>query len=173
MVVTDNVDLRLSNTDFTLNTWVDLEAYNSSYGDEVLCKRGTGSTNGWNYGITGILDQSNNGFALGVTSWQVSGGTDPLALGVKVITLNQWHMLTTVYSFSKKQLSYYIDGVLDKIATNIPSPAATTTADLYIGQDSQTSGNTAYYVKGKMDDIRIYNRAISVAQIQKLYSLPY
>jgi hypothetical protein len=172
MIVKDNAGLRLNNTDYTLNIWVNLAEYNSSYGTEVLCKRGAGNNNGWNYGITGYLDQS-NGMPLGVNSLQVSGGLDPLALGAKAIGLNQWHMLTTVYNVQKKQISFYIDGVLDKTSSNIPSPNVTATADLYIGQDSQTSGGTAYYLKGKLDDIRIYNRAISTSQIQKLFTLPY
>jgi hypothetical protein len=53
------------------------------------------------------------------------------------------------------------------------SPNAATTADLYIGQDSQTVGNTTYYVKGKLDDIRIYGRIISPNQLQKLLTITY
>jgi hypothetical protein len=172
MVVKDSNDLRLNNTDFTINTWIYLEEYNSSYGTELLCKRGTGTANGWNYGITGKLDQYNS-YALGVTSFQESGSLDPLALGTKAIPLNSWHMLTTIYNYQKKQMSFYIDGVLDTTIGGMQSPNAATTADLYIGQDSQTVGNTAYYVKGKLDDIRIYGRIISANQLQKLFTITY
>jgi hypothetical protein len=164
LVIKDNTALRLNNTDFSINAWVYIESYNASYGSEVLCKRGTGSTNGWNYSINGNAIVQNGGL-IGATSFQVSGGTDPLAAGGKAIALNQWHMVTTVYNFTKKQITFYIDGVLDKSISNIPSPPAAATADLYIGADSQ-SGD--YRFKGSLDELRIYNRQLTAVQITKL-----
>jgi hypothetical protein len=166
MIVKDNADLRLNNVNFTTNVWIYMEAYNTSFGSEVLCKRGTGSTNGWNYSING--NAISNGGLIGATSFQVSGGTDPLAAGSKTVGLNAWHMLTTVYDVTKKQITFYVDGVFDNTLSNIPTPSSTATADLYIGADSQSS---AYYLKGKLDEMRIYNRALTLKQIQKLYAL--
>jgi hypothetical protein len=165
MIIKDKADLRLSNTNFTTNVWVYMEAYNTSFGSEILCKRGTGSTNGWNYSVFG--NGSLNTAPIGSTSFQVSGGTDPLAPGGKAIGLNQWHMLTTVYDVTKKQITFYIDGVLDKTTSNIPSPVSTATADLYIGADSQ---GPDYKYKGSIDDIKIYNRALPQNQITKLFT---
>lgn len=171
MLVKDNTDLRLNNTDYTLNVWVNQVDYNNSYGVELLCKRGAGNANGWNYGITGKLNQINNGTLLGVASMNLSGGGgDPLALSTKVIPLNEWHMLTTVYSLQKKQISFYVDGVLSNTVANMPTPNANATADLYIGQDSQDVNATSYFLKGKLDDVRIYNRALSLKDIGKLYT---
>ena len=172
MVIKDNNSLRLSNTDFTLNVWVEFDSYNNSFGSEILCKRGEGHTNGWNYGITGVEDQI-HGYPIGAPSYQVSGSSDPIAIGINPIGLGHWHMLTTVYSLTNQTISYYEDGVFQNTLGNIPSPNPSTAADLYIGQDSQGSGATAYYLQGKLDDIRIYNRAISVSEIQKLFSLTH
>ncbi|MFD2148223.1 LamG domain-containing protein [Mucilaginibacter antarcticus] len=166
VVVKDKLDLRLNSIDFTLSVWVNLDAYNASYGSEILCKRGTGSKNGWNYSLNG--NAISNGGAVGATSFQLSGGTDTLAAGIKPIALNQWHMLTTVYDFNKKQISYYIDGVLDNTAIKIPTPVRTANADLYIGADSQSF---SYLLKGKLDEVRIYNRALTAAQVKKLYAV--
>lgn len=170
MVIKDKASLRLNGTDFSFNLWVSLDSYNSSYGAELLCKRGQGNNNGWNYSITGQADQLNN-ILVGTNCYQVSGGSDPYAVGTKLIGIQQWHMLTTVYSAQKLTVSYYIDGVLDNVTNNIPSPRSTAASDLFIGQDSQNMGNTAYYLKGKLDDVRIYNRALPLSQIQKLYAL--
>jgi hypothetical protein len=165
MTVKDNASLRLSNTDFTTNVWIYMEAYNASFGSELLCKRGTGSNNGWNYSVFG--NASTNPAPIGSTSLQVSGGLDPLAAGGRAIGLNQWHMLTTVYKTATKTVTFYIDGVLDKSVSGIPTPSSASTVDLYIGADSQSS---AYYLKGKLDDIRIYNKALPPSLIQKLYT---
>ena len=169
LIVKDSPSLRLSNTDFTINTWINLDNYNTSFGAEVLVKRNQGNAQGWNYGVTGQANFITNGYPIGVSSYNVSGGGDPLAIGTKAIGLNQWRMLTTVYNFQKKQIAYYIDGVLDNVTNNIPSPNSSVTADMYIGQDSQTTINTAYFLKGKLDDVRIYSRALSISDIYKLF----
>lgn len=172
MVVSDSKALRLDSTDFSINVWINLANYNLSYGTEILVKRNAGTAQGWNYGITGVANLQNN-ISYGVTSFQVSGGSDPVATGNKQISLNQWHMLTTVYYFKQKMIVYYIDGLPDDITYNVPTPNANITANLTIGQDSQTTINTNYFLKGKLDDMRIYGRALSVASIQKLYNLTY
>ncbi len=37
--VPDSVSLRLNNTDFTLNAWIKLDSYNSSYLSTIISKR--------------------------------------------------------------------------------------------------------------------------------------
>ena len=172
MVVADNTALRLASGDFSINVWINLAAYNLSYGTEILVKRNAGVAQGWNYGITGVANLNNN-LPYGVTSFQLSGGSDPLATGNKQISLNQWHMLTTVYYAKQKMMIYYVDGLPDDVTYNIAAPNANISANMAIGQDSQTTINTNYFLKGKLDDIRIYNRALSVTSIQKLYNLTY
>lgn len=174
--VKDNAALRLSNTDFTLNSWVNMPNYSASYGSLVLSKRGPNSSNGWIYGVGGYGNLTNSVGALGTITYNVSGGPDPYAAGKVTVGLNQWHMLTVVYSFQKKQASIYVDGVLDTVTSNIPSPNALTTSDMFIGADSQGSFNpsaSSYFVKGKIDDIRIYGRALNVSEISKLYHLTH
>ncbi len=54
--VPDNVALRLNNTDFTLNAWVKLDAYNPSYLSTIISKRTSGVNNGWLWGFNGALN---------------------------------------------------------------------------------------------------------------------
>jgi len=169
--VKDNQALRLSATDYTINTWVKLDSYGPTYGSIVVCKRGLGSSNGWNYGIHGYVGSNNS--VLGQTTMQISAGNDPTATGVKVINLNTWYMLTTIYSASKQQISFYVNGVLDDVVSNIPSPAIAGTSDMFIGSDNLGIGTSGYYFKGSMDDMRIYGRALKLSDIQKLYVLTY
>ncbi len=168
--VKDNPALRLSGTDYTINVWQKLDSYGTTYGSIIVCKRGSGSTNGWNYGIHGYTSSNNS--VLGQTTMQISGGNDATATGVKVIELNKWYMLTTVYNVKKLQISYYVNGILDNVINNIPSPSTTASSDMFIGSDNPlVSGTLGYFFKGTLDDISIYNRALSVAEIQKLYML--
>lgn len=165
MVVADNSSLRLANTNITLSTWVKLDAYGSSYGSNILTKHIVGSNNGWAWGITGSAYSPT-----GVVTYGPGGGS-LLATGTKVIGIGQWHMVTSVYTLANQQLSIYVDGVLNTVSNNILSPSSAITANLYIGMDNPGVSPTGYYLQGALDDLRIYNRALSVKEIQKLLTV--
>ncbi len=169
--VMDSQPLRLNSTDFTINVWVKIDAYNASSGSFVISKRTSGSADGWGSSITGYSLQNSIG-AFGLAFFG-PGGTDPFAISTKVVSTGGWNMVTTVYTLSKQQVTFYINGVLDKTTTSIASPNAAITAGMYIGRDNPASPGDGYFFKGSMDDIRIYGRALTFAQIQKLYTSTY
>ncbi|MBC8051486.1 MAG: LamG domain-containing protein [Sphingobacteriaceae bacterium] len=158
--VQDNKDLRLSKTDFTLNAWVRMDSYNASFGSNILSKHIAGMNNGWGWSVCG--------YASPVTGpgFYGPGGGSINAVGKKVVSLNDWHMLTTVYELSTKKLSIYLDGELDTTASNIAAPNKEITAMLFIGKDEPTN---KYYFKGALDDISIHGNALNAQQIKTLY----
>lgn len=167
--VKDNPQLRLNSTDFTINAWVELYDYNSSYGSIVIDKRDYGSNAGWNFGIAGYGDLNNQVGAYGVVTYSVSGGNDPVLVGVtKIDTAHHWHMITTVYQVGTKKTMLYVDGVQDSYSIGLQSPNLLTNPDIYIGADNP-SNYTDYYFEGKIDDIRIYTRALAAGEVVKLF----
>jgi PKD repeat protein len=168
ILVKDKIDLRLSQTDFTINYWVKLDEFNQSYGSAFLVKRGAGSLNGWGTSITGYASQFNTIKKLGGAFFHVSGGLDPFAVGNNQIELNKWCMITVVYNLKNKTVHLYINGQLDNVTNNIPSPNASTPADMFIGSDNYYVTNS-YQVKGKIDDIGFYNRMLSNQEINRIY----
>jgi len=79
--------------------------------------------------------------------------------GRTTVNDDQWHHVTGVYDGTEARI--YIDGVLDN------SQAATGQINasgfpLYIGENAQATGR---YWNGLIDDVRIYNRAISEEEI--------
>lgn len=173
ITVDDNAALRLSNTDFTLNMWVNPDSYTALSGSALLSKNSGAYGQGWNCSIVGYGNQ--DGAGLGVPFYNVSGGADPFAAGNNRIDTVKWSMLTITYQVSKQKITFYINGVFDSSVVNIASPNAQTTAKLHIGNNSlvdiPTAGAPNYFLKGKLDDIRIYNRIISTSEINKLYTL--
>ncbi|MGF6925960.1 hypothetical protein QFZ48_001460 [Chitinophaga sp. W2I13] len=159
--VEDKVDIRLAATSFSMNAWVKLDSYNSSWGSEILVKRN--SSAGFTWSVTGLLASP-----VGTGSFGPGGGSVN-AFGTKVVTLNSWHMVSNVYNVSTQQLSIYIDGVLDNVTTGILSTNAPATK-LYIGSDDPILGTNGYYLKGALEDIRIYNRTLSATEIQQLFT---
>ncbi|MEZ2337053.1 LamG domain-containing protein [Mucilaginibacter sp. RCC_168] len=174
--VKDNQALRLSNTDFTINYWVNLDDYIVYSGSAVLAKANGPYQNGWNTSITGYGSVGGEGGGPGFAFYNVSGGGDPFAVGHGIIPIGQWTMITVQYSNQFKALAFYINGVPDAVISNLPTPNPATAVDLFIGKNSYNdpSGNTpGYFIKGKLDDIRIYNRVISPGQINNLFKLTY
>ncbi len=78
-------------------------------------------------------------------------------------------MITYAYNQSTKIMYVYINGVVDSFTASIVAPQATSTGDLYIGRDYPGSASTGYYLKGALDDLRIYGRLLNAAEIAKLY----
>jgi hypothetical protein len=161
--VPDAAELRLGNTDFTLNAWVRLDAYNSSFGSSILVKRFSGINNGWVWTITG-----NSSSPVGVLSYGPGGG-NANAFGNTVIGTGTWAMVTSIYNLASQSLSIYVNGVLDRTVTGILPANASVTAALYIGRDDPSTG-TSYFFQGALDEIRMYNRAINSTELQQLYT---
>ncbi|MCW3462993.1 LamG domain-containing protein [Chitinophaga nivalis] len=161
--VEDDVDLRLTNTDFTLSAWVKLDSYNAASGSHILTKR---SDNPYGY----IFSVRGSTTAVPGVSFFGPGGNYINAFGTKVITTGSWHLVTAVYRLGQRQLSLYVDGILDNTSAGLSPLDAPEAAKLYIGRDEITSSSTnGAFFHGALDDIRIYNRALTGGEIQELY----
>jgi len=85
--------------------------------------------------------------------------------------INQWTHVTAVRDGSAKYL--YINGVFD--STGICNGIVEgTTAPVLIGAISATAGTISYYqfFNGKIDDVRIYDYALSANEAYQLYQIP-
>ena len=90
--------------------------------------------------------------------WSSFGGNNNLLIN------GNWHMVTATFSSTVK---IYIDGLL--ISSNVaPNPNADNCpGDIQIGREWSSLPN---YYNGKLDDIVIYNRVLSQAEVTQLYT---
>jgi len=81
-------------------------------------------------------------------------------------TFNQWYHVTVTYNSSTKLATMYINGIFNSqvtLTTNLP----TTNGSVYFGNSSNgRSSDGGAGFKGILDDIRIYNRALSQSEVQ-------
>ncbi|HEY0713191.1 MAG TPA: LamG domain-containing protein, partial [Polyangia bacterium] len=119
------------------------------------------------------LQMNNNATKHGQIHWEVGlsgGGTSSSSSGDTTITDGTWHHVVGVYdpAGSAPQQRLYINGVLYASATVTTALAydTATTGDLYFGQ----SGGSNQYFKGTIDDLRIYNRGLTSADVATLYA---
>ncbi len=80
-----------------------------------------------------------------------------------VRVLNTWYHVAGVYNATTRTLDIYVNGVLDNgvLAGTVPAAQNNPTVNVNIGR--RTGG---FYIMGKVDDVRIYNRALSPSEIQ-------
>jgi hypothetical protein len=89
-----------------------------------------------------------------------------------VVQTNTWYFVTAVYDQSVPIVHIYVNGVLDDGGNGyaspivVPSSLVASTAHLAIGGDNFTNSGFT----GTIDDPRVYNRALSAAEIRALYN---
>ncbi len=82
------------------------------------------------------------------------------------LTANIWYHL--VGTFDGNTLKIYIDGVEESSKSISNSGISQTQHELYIGTDPYSANQN--FVTGRMDDLRLYNRALSNSEIQSLFN---
>ena len=82
----------------------------------------------------------------------------------KFICDNDWHLV--VFSRNNDQFRFYVDGEHEHSFTGNSNPLKNEELDL-----GRSLWSNALYFHGYIDDVRIYNRALSAAEVQALYNL--
>jgi hypothetical protein len=98
--------------------------------------------------------------SLGLDAWNWGGGT---LLEFQPPAVKVWHHC--VYTFDGSLHRFFIDGQM-KVQSTAKTQQGIPTLLMF---GNYPSGDQ--YFKGRLDDIRIYNRAISIAEIKQLYLL--
>ena len=119
-----------------------------------------------------VIYKGNDNYYLEGTSnpsgFPAMGGTLPNApplYGTGVLALNTWAHLAATYDGATMRL--YVNGV--QVASRAQTGTIVTSTDpLQIGGDSIYG----QYFTGRIDEVRIYNRALSAAQIQSDMNTP-
>ncbi len=81
------------------------------------------------------------------------------------LSRNTWHMVVAMYDGNSASL--YIDGMLNNQVGGLSGNLAVHTYNAQIGGEDHSGTTSAF--GGKLDDIRIYNRALIQSEITELY----
>jgi hypothetical protein len=115
--------------------------------------------------------------------WQfkTSPDTGPHTFGVAVSgaqrysaltrSLNVWYHVAGVYDAAARTLDIYVNGVLNNgtLVNTVPASQNNTSVNMMIGR---RGGGFGYYFNGIIDEVRIYNRPLSAAEIQSDMNTP-
>jgi len=81
-----------------------------------------------------------------------------------LISINTWHYIVATYDINS--MNIYLDGVLKATTVSPDYPIQYVAKTVKIG-----GGLTSRYFNGSIDEVRIYNRALSQAEITLLYDM--
>ncbi len=142
-------------TAMTLSAWVKIT--NTGWNSFVIKN---GEENG--YGLRG------NGYTAGTTAFTMRGTSGPNDLRGAIPMASAWHFIVGTWDGTTRSL--YVDGVLDVsvASTGLSSSAA---YPLAFGGRS-ISGQWQYGGPMMLDDIRVFNTALTQVQIQSLMAAP-
>lgn len=141
----------------TIATWVRQEQNTSGY---ILIKMGVGGSSDDEYS----LSLNELGYVTGAfnspTTFKVVSTKFPIAL-------NTWNHIVLIWNKADSKISFYVNAVMDTSVNSSVTSIQNTTQPLRIGKPQHTANSFI----GSIDDIRIYNRALSYQEIQILYGL--
>lgn len=146
----------------TISSWVKL---NPGTGERAIVSKWLSSQSQDQY-ILFINNSNQIQFAVGNPSVSASGITTSTAL-----SSNTWHHVVATWDNTGKH-SIYLNGVLETSSTlaNVTSINSTSSLPLLVGV--QSIGPVTRPMKGAIDDILLYNRALSLSEIQQIYNEP-
>ncbi len=155
----DSLDFEAGDS-FSISAWIKTDDENG----QIVYKRKYTGVGGYQEGyrlrllwnlLFGIEDTSGNGISI---------------LGDTMVADDQWHHVVAVRDTATDKLYLYLDGSSD--ATPVTDPTIETLAtdrSLEIGRADSTVSPYLSYHDGKIDDVRIYERALSAEEVQQLY----
>ena len=162
--IPDDNSLDFGDGDFTVEAWVLKQANSASYSNAI------GPGGKWNTGASPgtnewLLQTTLNGSDNLPSFWLESGTTIYTVSSTVPVPLSIWTHLTGVRQGGS--LLLYVNGLLQG-TTAIPTTAAVNNIrglDLLLGAIAN-NGSPNYFATERLDELRIYNAALTAAQIQ-------
>ena len=145
----------------SVSLWCKLDTTQDGWGQMfTIGQSGTSWTN-IRFGLDNSKDQSRLAFSVsdGSNSGGISYKTDISLQDAK------WHHVAAIYNKSKLYL--YVDGVLQGTPPTLTYKPAFPSSGCYIHVGGNISGER---IKGNIQDVRVYNHALSVREIEELHN---
>ena len=153
---------------FSVSLWIDPEATT----DDAILVTNAGSSNPWP-GWSLMMDRPLGNCAVGdICMWMYSGATGGDWVDFAYdFPAHTWTHFVATYSTATGYLTFYANGsqIFQELTSVAPD---TSTADgAYIGRGIPGWTPSDQWLNGKMDDVRIYNRALTAGEVKRLYDL--
>jgi len=157
----DSASLNITGTNITVEAWINTpEAAPFDY-DRIVVKQVAGNVDP--YIRYGIFREGSSTGKIGFTVATGGAGSGTSVYTTTGIATNVWHHIVGTYDGAT--LSIYTNGTLNNSVAKTGS-IGSTARPVVIGADTEAS---IEYFSGTIDEVRVYNRTLSSAQIMENY----
>lgn len=162
---TYNID---TNPEFSISIWA--KTTNTANPLFPVSRHFTGITNGYMIGINSLGGTYTNPLR---PSFYLNDQPPNMCRGTTIVTDGQWHHLVAVYRFIGTGYirEIWVDGVREA-ANGFVGPNSHPTPSFMIGGVYFSSGGEAGVYQGQVDEVQLYNYAITAADINSLHNAP-
>ena len=156
-------DLQLTGS-MTWSAWVYATGTPADDGQIIAKSADGGGTVGWQFKTS--PDTGPRTFGIGVSS---NGTAITQRYSATLPALGTWYYVAGVYDATARTLDIYVNGVLDNgvLSGTVPASQFSPAENVTIGR--RTGG---YYFQGTIDELRIYDRALTSSEIQADMNTP-
>ncbi len=149
-VVVDNIFAEIAGRDLTISAWVKAPAVNTAHQFMVSINISNGDGNRLLLGTQANSDT----LSMFESGWRDTGTT---------IVDGTWHHIAYVLNDSSNTITIYVGG---SDVLSFASTASIAASDVFsLGQEYDAPMATGDFYSGQLDDVRIYDRALSEAEI--------
>ena len=163
--IQDDTSLHIGENSFSLCAWVNEFSRASDAQDSILSKRDNNLNDGWLFSIAGTgqpgITESGKIF------FQAYNNEYPWIQSDVELNVQQWFCIVLTYDTENNEATFYRNGIIDSVQTIVPVGSGEL-LNIFIGKDSLNG----YFFHGLIDEVRIYNRALSENEIRYLYYAP-
>ena len=138
----------------TVSAWINIRSVTTTW--MVMVNKGETA---WRLGVNGDTTAIHYGFTGGDRGWQQANTATELNIG-------EWYHVAATYDTSVGA-QVYLDGVMDASNPD-PDGVATNEMPLLLGENPEATGR---FFDGVLDEVKIYNRALSAEEISNLAAL--
>jgi Concanavalin A-like lectin/glucanases superfamily len=148
----------------TVSAWVNSAAF--PVDDAAIVSKRSPSPVGYQLDTT--VDRGPRTIGFKLTN---SSGGNMFRYGATTLQANTWYYVTGVYNAATSELHVYLNGQLDDgtLVGTVSATQQNSTANVNVGR---RPGSNSFNLNGRIDDVRIYNRALTPAEIQADMNTP-
>src|SRR5215510_1328506 len=142
----------------TVSAWINSSSFPADDA-AIVSKRGSNEVG---FQLDTTVDKGPRTIGFKLTN---SSGGQMFRYGATALQPNTWYYVTGVYNAATQTLDVYLNGQLDngQLQGTVTASQQNSTANITIGR---SAGNAGFEFAGRIDDVRIYGRALTQAEIQ-------
>ncbi len=164
--IEDNSSLDITN-ELTISAWVNKQIITTCGDYDGVIGKGYQGDPSANYAL-GIFNNCDDEH---IIFYYNNNSSEHSIRGNTTLQLNTWNLLTVTYNDASNNISLYVNGVLESKTVIAGAPETNSLETNLHGVTIGAKDVGYWFIPAKIDDVRVYNRAISADEVQKLYNL--